>query len=174
MAAAGKFALPDPVAWKQIWNNPGHPMEHVQVILMDGDRWRVEERELSSSKIFVLIFDGTTFVSTNPKVTTKPVGSGPVMQASLSFLNGIKPLGTETRDGRSCLLFEMPPDAQSAKSRMWVDSQSHFPVVLDAWSPQGALTEMHFQLLKSDFSILSPKCFDIHNTAPMLTPLLTL
>jgi len=166
----GQFGMPDPLAFKVRAFKSNSP-EIIVVYLIHGARWRQEMRRVGIPGITVSIFDGARLFSTNPK-RTDTKGYGPILQKALSSLNGATPVGVEKRDGHTCLHYKDFIDPVGNRGDVWVDQQTLFPVYLSGWA-NGAYSEVHFQLLKSDFSILEKTCFDTSNTAPMLTPFLT-
>ena len=165
--------MPDPVAWKVIERSDRWNVEIVIVALVDGTRWRVEARSFPSGRTIVSIFDGSRFVSSDPAVTAAKVDPSTQLRSVYQELNTEKPVAIDVRDGCSCWEFIDGPDANGAKGELWIDRQTHFPVLLVEWLYNGARVEEHCRMLKSDFSILGLTCFDTGNTAPMLDPFLT-
>jgi hypothetical protein len=168
----GRFSMPDPVAWKQV-NTYSFGTKIVLVALVDGNRWRTESRKLPSPKIYVSVFDGLRFVTSNPEIMYNNAEPRPIMEANFSEWSKSTPLRTEECDGHSCWLFTDGPDAQGNKGESWIDKETRFPVLLTEWSGSGVRGDEHFQLLKSDFNILRATCFDTRNTAPMMAPFLS-
>lgn len=166
-----QFAMPDPVAFKMKIFKANSP-ELVEVSLIDGDRWRTEARKIGFPGVVVYVFDGSQFFSTNPR-GTMAAAPGPVMRKIISSINGVKPVAAGMRDGHQCWLFKGAPNPDGTRDDLWVDQRTRFPVYASGWTFGGYYSEIHFQLLKSDFSILEKTCFDTSNTKPMLTLFLT-
>jgi hypothetical protein len=169
----GGFAMPDPVAWKQVGRFRSKPgIVFVEVALVEGNRWRTEARTIQSSQVIVNVFDGANFVSSVPTIT-KEVTMDPEsrLRNLFSEFNTLRAIGTGMRDGHSCWQFRENTPAEKADG--WIDRETHFPVLIEGWSALTGYSEIHFQLLKSDFTILRTTCFDTGNLAPMLTPFLT-
>lgn len=164
-----QFAMPDPVAFKMKIFQANGP-EIVEVNLIDGNRWRCELRKTGFSGVVVAVFDGSHLVSTNPSLTPAK-GMGPAMRSIISSINGLEPTATEVRDGRPCWLYKGTPNPDGTRSDIWVDRETRFPVYTSGMV-SGVYAEIHFELLKSDFSVLEKTCFETSNTDPMLTPFL--
>jgi len=173
-SVTGQFTMPDPVAWKEIERyslKPGKTF--VTVALVEGNHWRTESRMMPSSQIIVCVFDGTTFVSSSPKITQAiTIDPESRLRNLFSEFNKLKPVGTEERDDHSCWLFR--ENSQGERGDGWIDKETDFPVLIEGWSAATGSGEIHFQLLKSDFSILRTTAFDTGNLAPMLAPFLRL
>jgi hypothetical protein len=165
-----QFAMPDPVAFKMRIFKANAP-ELVEVWLVHGNRWRVEARRIGFPGTIITVCDGSQPASTKPGFI-QPDGIGPSFRATMKSLNGAKPTAAGIRDGHQCWFFKSIPDPDGTRDDIWVDQQTRFPVYGSGWT-SGIYTEIHFQLLKSDFNILEQTCFNTSNTAPMLTPFLT-
>jgi len=169
---ASGFAVPDPAAWKEVSSYSSKPGKvFVIVTLSEGNRWRAEARAFPTMRTVVNIFDGVTFVSSPPGFT-KGTPPSPVsgLRNLLSQFNLAKPVGTGQRDGRECWQYKENTPVERADG--WIDKETHFPVAIEGWSQQAGTMNIHYQLLKADFSILRATCFDTANVAPMLTPFL--
>jgi len=169
--------MPDPVAWKEIAHTSSGA-EVVVVALAEGNRWRTEARKPPGSRIVVNVFDGVTLASSNPNIK-EPIAVDPasMLRNLFSRLNRMRPVATGERDGHLCWLFRENSQGGDAGrfgvgGEDWVDKQTFFPVLLDFSTPDGKRGEVHFQLLKSDFTILGKTCFDTRNLTPMLAPFL--
>jgi hypothetical protein len=170
-AAPGVFTMPDPVAWKETDTSDSWTGPVVAVVLVDGNRWRVEARVPSWTGAVVCVFDGVNFASSPPNITEAiKIDQASAMRGLFTDINRLRPAAIEQRDGYSCWLFN--DDSKQGNAQVWMDRETLFPVVVQGTSVAGIHTEVHYQLLKSDFSVLRGTAFDIHFLSPQLMPFL--
>jgi hypothetical protein len=162
------ITLPKSVAWKTSCREASGPSRYV-VTIVHGDRWRMEARS-SKRKIFVAVFDGSEFASTNPKATAVELDPRVAMSKMLAPLNRRGALAIEQRDGHSCWRFWGFSGWKSAN--IWVDTTTRFPVFMEGTDPNGVYFEAGYRLLPIDPASYGDELFSTQSVEPMFSEFL--
>ncbi|HZJ14971.1 MAG TPA: hypothetical protein VFD27_07980 [Chthoniobacteraceae bacterium] len=164
------FTLPESIAWKCVAGTRSSSKQTVEIVLVHGDCWRIESKTPPSPKTMVALFDGSQFVSNNPKASTA-IDPRTSMRKLLAGLADGKIQGIERRDGHSCWHFTSRQ--QSIVGDVWVDTQTRFPVFLEGPVPDGTHFEARYSLLQVDLAARSAQYFNTRSTSPLFTQFLT-
>jgi hypothetical protein len=128
-----------------------------QVIVVDGDRWRIEIRASNSPKTIVVVSDGTQVVSNqrqgfpgdrlDPRsMITKVFTGAAQVSAAAAKLPSTE---TELCDGHTCWV--MSANMGNLSGRYWVDVGTGFPVRVEA-SKNGFTEDDHLARIPINFS----------------------
>ncbi|MGB8356827.1 MAG: hypothetical protein WCD79_23220 [Chthoniobacteraceae bacterium] len=170
-------AVKEPFAWKTVTRHDYNEPFITAVQIIDGNRWRVEGKKQGTSKIVVVVCDGTTVVASDPlapaasfdpRVKIKKIMALAAKCASMSA--DMSSQVTEQFDGHTCWKCSVDFDGMSA--RFWMDSITRFPVCLDG-TINGKHAEVHYLPLQVDFSQRSAEFFGTAHTEPLFANDLT-
>ena len=161
--------LPSSIAWRYVARDgQGPPL--VQVCLVNGNRWRIEAKDGQAQRTLVGIFDGSQFASTAAKATAEILDPRPTVRDFIQAIGRAAPEATEQRDGRTCWRFTSSRDGMSM--RVWLDTQTHFPVYAEGTLPDGKRFEWHYSVLALDLDRNAGQYFDTRSTTPLFSNLL--
>ena len=166
-----RFTLPNSIAFRWI-NRVGQNPPTVQVCLFNGNRWRIEAGGNQSQRTLVGVFDGTQFASSAPKATAELLDPRPTLRQFIEAVGRASPEATEQRDGRTCWRFTSSSQGKSMK--VWLDTNTHFPVYVEGILPDGERLEWHLNTIALDLDRNSAQYFDTRSTAPLFSNLLKL
>jgi hypothetical protein len=141
----------------QMWGTDSKNGTLRQVIVVNGERWRIEMRQANSPKTIVVVSDGTQVVSNqrpgfpgdrlDPRpMLTKVFTSAAEFTAAAEKLPSME---TVLCDGHTC--WAGSTNIGSASGRIWVDVSTGFPVRLGG-SMNGATADEHFERIPINFS----------------------
>jgi len=154
-------------AWKMFLRKGDDPYT-VRVLLIDGNRWRVESRKVGSSKTQVAVSDGTHTVASPPMGSTVTLDPRPQVNQFLAGAIGEadeavqnQSQETEERDGHTC--WKTSVKLQGMDMEMWADSTSSLPVCVET-TLLGLRLEIHIEPMEVDFEKDGAKYFDTANT----------
>jgi hypothetical protein len=164
-----RITLPESIAWMTTYREASKPITTV-VTVLHGDRWRIEA-SAPKPGLFVAVFDGSQFASSRPKATAETTDPRPGMRQLLAPLNHTPPEATEQHYGHTCWRFIGASEGKSL--RIWVDTQTRFPVFMEGTDPNGIHFEMRFSLLQINPANDSGEIFSTHAIAPMFSQFLT-
>ena len=163
-----RFTLPEAVAWRVVFRNDNSPAD-VQVCLVSGNRWRLESQSANRRRI-VGVFDGSRFASSSRTATAEIVDPRPTLRALIEAIGKEAPEATELRDGRTCWRFTTSFAGKAIK--VWLDTKTHFPVVVDGTLPSGERIDWHYSILALDLERNAPQYFNTSSTSPLFSNLL--
>jgi hypothetical protein len=164
-----RFTFPDSIAWRYVARE-GQGPALVQVCLVNGNRWRIEAKGGRSQRTLVGVFDGSQFASTADKATPEMLDPRPTVREFIEALGRATPEVTEQRDGRTCWRFTLSRDGKSV--RVWLDTQTRFPVYAEGTLPDGKQFEWHYSILALDLDRNAGQYFNTRSTAPLFLNLL--
>lgn len=164
-----RVTLPNSIAWRYVTREGQEPAQF-QVCLVNGNRWRIEAGGGQSQRALVGVFDGSHFTSTAAKATAEILDPRPTVREFIEAIGRAAPEATEQRDGRTCWRFTSSHDGKSM--RVWLDTQTHFPVYAEGTLPDGKPFEWHYSILALDLDRNAGQYFNTGSTTPLFSKLL--
>jgi hypothetical protein len=122
--AVPEVKLPESVVWQEVIRDVNGEVQLVQVVAVQGDRWRCEARAGKGSSTLVLVSDGQDAVASHPQSDAVALDPRPDMQGLLRAVRG-RPEAVEEMGGHRLLRY--PGMADGRKVQVWVDAQTKFP-----------------------------------------------
>lgn len=150
--------LPDPVAWRAVTHSASGAITWVEVVALEGDKWRLEAKNPSRPKILVAIHDGSTFTSSFPGIS-KALNPKPMLELLISATRG-QPEAVEQIGERRYLRFSEKLGGNLVCS--WIDAETKFPYRVDTLEGES----IYYSLLPVDFLRERSVLFDISSLAP--------
>jgi hypothetical protein len=164
-----RVTLPDCIAWRYVARSGNEPAQ-VQVCLVNGNRWRFEARSDQSQHTLVGVFDGSRFASSTAKATAEILDPRPTVRDFIQAIGRAAPEATEERDGHTCWRFTSSQAGMSMK--VWIDTQTHFPVYVEGTQPDRKRFEWHYSILALDLDRNADQYFNTRSTTPLFSNLL--
>jgi len=147
--------LKQTVAWKMITRR-GYGAYNTEVLLIDGNRWRIEAKEHGSPKIAVAVSDGARTAASPPTASIGALDPRPTVNQLIASAarvsdaaQGKSPDATEQRDGHTC--WKSTVNFRGMAVEFWVDSSTGFPVCIDG-TINGTHGDVHISPLQGDFT----------------------
>lgn len=180
-----------PFAWKVVYRIGSDALYNVNVELVEGNRWRIEAKTNRTSKILVVVSDGSRAVgqkwvvasdgSMSPSQLREGADSANPINATNQILKlaaqnaevmqRLSPQVTEQCDGHACWRTTVNYQGMMSAS-FWIDASSHLPVRIEG-TIAGKHLESHWVSLQPDFAGRSSEFFNTNSTKPLFAEYLT-
>jgi len=170
--AADNTGMKQTVAWKMITRN-GDGSYDIEVLLIDGNRWRIEVKRKGTPRINVAVSDGSRIVASPPTGSVSSLDPRPGVNALISqaakisdVAQGKSTQATEEHDGHTC--WKSSGVFRGATAQFWVDSTSGFPVGCDGVF-NGMRVECHILPVDVDLAQGGGEYFNADHTESLMT-----
>jgi hypothetical protein len=168
--AAPGVKLPESMVWREVTRDANGEVELVQVVAIQGDRWRCEARAGKGTNTLVLVSDGQDAVASHPQSNAAALDPRPDMEMLLRAVRG-RPEATEEVDGHRLLRY--PGMADGRRVQVWVDAATKFPERIQFPAEGGTGRANYYTVLASPTAEQGDRLFDVQALTPAFGDFLT-
>jgi hypothetical protein len=143
----------------------------IEVIIVDGEKWRIEARHPGATRLFVAVWDGHSFGSlpTGYSVETlNPIG---LHQRLFEGLKNADYVGQELMDGRHCWRFHAKREGREVD--VWIDRDTRFLTKVSDQDQDGKRSDHRYQMIPLNLDKNAYRLFDTRALNPIFLTDLT-